>query len=280
MQRIFMSSAALTLSLLALSPGAWAHRTWLLPSATQVEGKEPWVTFDAAVSEDLFAFSANALPLNGLRARAPDGSLLQPQNAHTGKLRSSFDLQLAQPGTYRVSLLGESVMATYKVGSEVKRWRGASDALAAAIPANATELKVSRTLSRLETFVTSGKASDATLKPEGQGLEVLPLVHPSGFQPGQPATFRVLLDGQPQPGLTVAVIPGDVRYRGVLREQVFTTNAQGEFAVTWALAGMHQLATSYPPRPAQPDAGAQTASPPAMPERRYTYGGTFEVLPE
>ena len=35
---------------------AQAHRAWMLPSATVLSGEEPWITVDAAVSNDLFYF--------------------------------------------------------------------------------------------------------------------------------------------------------------------------------------------------------------------------------
>ena len=47
-----LAAAAVTM----LSASAQAHRTWLLPSATVLSGKAPWVTVDAAVSKDLFYF--------------------------------------------------------------------------------------------------------------------------------------------------------------------------------------------------------------------------------
>ena len=90
----------------------------------------------------------------------------------------------------------------------------------------------------------------------------------------------VLLDGKPLPELTVAVVPGGVRHRGVLREQAVKTDAKGEFSVKWLDAGMYAISASYPPRAAQPPAGAAPAAPPTQPAVRYTYTGTVEVLPE
>ena len=87
--------------LLSLQP-AHAHRTWLLPSSTTFSGKDPVVTVDAAVSEDLFEYDTNALALDGLLIIAPDGSKLAPENRSAARRRASFDLKLTQPGTYRI----------------------------------------------------------------------------------------------------------------------------------------------------------------------------------
>lgn len=262
--------------LLTALPAAHAHRQWLLPSTTQVEGKEPWVTVDAAVSESLFDFDSNALKLDGLTVAAPDGSTLAPEQTSSGKLRSSADLKLVRPGTYRISLLSETAMASYKLNGEAKRWRGNAADLNKELPAGAEELQVTRTLGRLETYVTAGQANGTVVKPSGRGLELLPLGHPNDYTVGQAARFRVLLNGQPLAGLTVAIVPGGVRYRGVLREVSATTDANGEFAVTWPLAQMYWINASYPPRVAVPEGQPR----PAPPARRYNYGGTFEVLPQ
>lgn len=291
-------ATALLLGLAATLPGtAWAHRSWLMASSTQLEGKEPWVTFDAAVSENVFDLDTNAVKLEGLQITGPDGASLAPENAATGKLRSSFDLKLAKPGTYRVALVSEAVMASYKQGDEVKRWRGSTEAFAKEVPANAPELRTTRMHTRLETFVTYGKGNDTALKPRGEGLELVALSHPSELAPGVPAKFRFVLDGQPIAKLKVAVVPGGVRYRGVLKEQLAVTDAKGEFTVTWPEAGMYWLNASYPPRPepqpgqagpggpggpgsANSPNGPQGGPPANMPERRLSYSGTLEVLPQ
>jgi len=273
-----LAAASLLLTAAMLPLQAQAHRTWLLPSATQLEGKEPWVTVDAAVSENLFDYDTNTLKLDGLHISGPGGATLQPENPHSGRLRSSFDLKLAQPGTYRISLVTESVIASYKQNGEMKRWRGALDAFPREIPANAEALRSTRLHSRLETFVSAGKPGDATVKPSGVGLEMQPLTHPNDLAPGEAARFRLLLDGKPAAGLAVSVVPGGVRYRGVLNEILVKTDANGEFSVTWPRPGMYWVGASYPPRTVA--GGNPQGTPPALPERRVSYAATLEVLPQ
>ena len=122
--------AALAAVLLAAMP-AQAHRMWMLPSTTVLSGTEAWITVDAAVSNTLFVFEHRPLRLDGLAITGPGGRTLAPQNLHTGQFRSSFDLKLDAPGTYRLSLASQSVMASWKENGEVKRWRGAAAAMAA-----------------------------------------------------------------------------------------------------------------------------------------------------
>ena len=65
-----------TLALAVCLPlSAQAHRAWMLPSATVLSGEEPWITVDAAVSNDLFYFEHVPMRLKGIgeAAQAPAG---------------------------------------------------------------------------------------------------------------------------------------------------------------------------------------------------------------
>lgn len=268
--------AAVAALLLTALSSAQAHRQWLLPSTTQAEGKEPWVTVDGAVSEDLFDIGATALKLDGLVVSTPDGRQQAPEQVSSSKQRGTADIKLARPGTYRIALVSESAMASYKLNGESKRWRGKPADLKKEVPAGATELSVSTTRSRLETYVTAGKPDMAVVKPVGNGLELLPLSHPNEYLAGEPARFRFLLDGKPLADLKVAIVPGGVRYRGVLKEVLATTDGNGEFTVTWPQPQMYWINASYPPRVQVPEGQPR----PPAPALRYNYGGTFEVLPQ
>jgi len=265
------------LAAIALIPiSAHAHRSWLLPSSSHVDGKEPWVTVDAAVSENLFDFDANMLKLDGLVVTGPDGAPAQAENVFSGKLRSVFDVKLAKPGTYKIALVNESISASYKLNGETKRWRGAVDAFPKEVPQNSEELKSTLMHSRLETFVSTGKPNDAAFKPSGVGIELVPVSHPTELLSGQKSTFRILLDGQPAANMPVSAMPGGVRYRGVLKEIRVVADAKGQFSITWPDAGMYWITASHPAR-AETQPG-QPAPPP--PPRRVSYGGTVEVLPQ
>ena len=266
-----MNKHLLALALLAgLSGTALAERPWLLPSGTVFEGKEAWVTIDGAISENLFDYDHSALKLDTLVITGPDGLPVVPENRFQGRLRSSVDLKLDKPGTYRASIVNESAFASYKLGGESKRWRGAIDAVAKEIPANAEELTLTRSHSRLETFVTLRKPGGVALKPVGVGIELEALTHPNDLRAGEPARWRFLIDGKPAPQLAFSLVPGAVRYRGVLNEIRMSTDAKGEFGFNLPEAGMYWLNASFPAR-------VEGAPPPA---RRLSYSATIEVLPQ
>lgn len=262
---------AFALVVAALPPAAQAHRAWLLPAATVLSSENPWVTVDAAVSNDIFHMDWAPLRLDSLVVTAPDGTAVSAQNPHTGKYRSSFDLELTQKGTYRVAIVNAGLNASYEHNGERKRWRGTAERFAQEIPKDATNVQVSQSAGRIETFITSGSPSEGALKPSGAGLELVPVTHPNDLFAGEAATFRLVLDGEPATGLDVVVIPGGMRYRSAQDDINVKTDGKGEFVVTWPAAGMYWLEASL-----QDD----KASVPPATQRRASYVGTFEVLPQ
>ncbi|MCE3262860.1 MAG: transporter permease [Pseudoduganella sp.] len=273
-----LTKTLIALALAGAAFSAQAHKPWLLPSSSLVDAKEPWVTVDAAISEGLFDIDHQPLKLDAITITGPDGAKVDMQNAMTGRLRSTFDVKMAKPGTYKIALVNQSVMASWKVNGEVKRWRGAEADLAANVPAKADELTVSRTASRLETFVSANKTDEAVFKPTGVGLELVPVTHPNDMRVGEQATWRFLLDGKPAANQAFSLIPGGVRYRGTLGEIRLSTDAKGEISFKIPEAGMYLVSSSWPAA-AAPQPG-QAPQPRVMPPRRVTYAATVEVLPQ
>jgi len=254
---------------------AQARRPWLLPSATLVDGSAPVVSIDAAISEDLFEFDSLPLPLETLQVTAPDGSTVAPDTRVEAKRRISFDVRLAQKGTFRVSGVTDVAVATWKSGGETKRWRGTPAALAGEVPAGAQDLQVTRQLARTETFVTNETPGPPAPAISGQGLELQPLTSPTDLSVGDSSRFRVLLDGRPHANADVTLIRGGNRYRYRMGELALKTDAAGEFGVVWPEAGRWWLGISHGGRAP----GGATPAADGVPVRRESYSATFEVLP-
>ncbi|KFN43847.1 DUF4198 domain-containing protein [Arenimonas oryziterrae] len=253
---------------LALPFSAQAHKAWLLPSSTVVTPNE-YVTVDAAVSNDIFYFNHVPLRIDNLVVTAPDGSVVKPENLATGKYRTTFDLQLAQSGTYRLSNGSRGLSASYLVGTETKRWRGTAEAFAKEVPADAKDLQVLQSQTRVETFITAGKPS--ALKADGTGLELVPVTHPNDLFAGEAARFKLTIDGQPAPGLKITIVPEGIRYRAKQDEMTLTSDGDGAFSVTWPQAGRYWLEVVT--------TDGKTSLPQAK-QRRLSYVATLEVLPQ
>jgi uncharacterized GH25 family protein len=263
-------------ALAGLALNAEAHRPWLLPSSTMVDSRDAWVTVDAAISEGLFDIDHQPLKLDGVAATGPDGARVALENAGTGRLRSTFDLHMTKPGTYKIVMVSQNVMGSYKdAAGETRRFRSTEEAFAREVPANAAELKLSRSYGRLETFVSAGTPDLAVFKPTGVGLELVPVTHPNDMRAGEKATWRFLLDGNPAANQAFSLIPGGVRYRGTLGEIRHSTDAKGEITFDIPAAGMYMVSTSWPAA-----APAAPGQPPQMPPRRVTYAATVEVQPQ
>lgn len=260
------------LAAMLAAPAAQAHHPWLLPSHTLVDAKDGMVAFDAAATEDLFEFDSRGLPLDGLTITAPDGAKVVPSAVNTSsRHRSSFELKLDQPGTYRVANLNEGVMVNYKLGGETKRFRGTAEAWEKERPEKAEEVRVTRLAGRVETFVARDRPSDKPFAATGKGLELIPLDAPVDLSDGDHTRFRLLLDGKPLADAAVSLLRGGNRYRYKMGEQTLRSDAKGEFQVTWSEAGRYWLGVNHN----EPGEGAG-----APPLRRASYSATLEVRPK
>ena len=261
----------LALGLLALSPAvSEAARAWLLPSQTIVARSGGWVSVDAAQADDLFSMNQAAMPVDSLAVTGPDGQPVAPQNPYKGRTRSSFDLELRQPGTYRIAVADSMVMARWEEDGKPKRWRGTPAEMAANIPANAANLETEQMQRRVEAFVTVGTPTELK-RAGGEGIELVPLAHPNDLYARETTKFRLLLDGKPAKNLDVEIIAGGTRYRDAPGETMLKTDANGEFAMTWPAPGLYWL-----------DAGIadEGSTVPNVKKRRASYNATFEVLPQ
>lgn len=265
--------ASLLGAALALTPfTADAHRAWMVPSATVLSGGEDtWISVDAASSNVLFYADHNPLRLDDLTVTAPDGSQSQPQNMLRGRYRCTFDIQLAQAGTYRIANATRGASAVYTVNGEERRWRGQLSELQAALPAGARDVRVTENFNRVETFVTRGAPTE--IRPVNAGLELAPITHPTDLVVDEPARFRFLLNGQPAANLEVTLAPGNQRYRNDSGEFKVTTDAQGVATITWPGAGMYWINASVRGLP------SDTRGAPRGTTRNANYSGVLEVLP-
>ena len=262
-----MHKTVLALVLASIAAGASAHKPWIMPTNTFIEAKEVTVTIDGAISDQLFEFDTNTMKFDGATVTDPDGAVTPVPAPTSGRFRSSVDLKLPKDGTYKVALVSSNTMGSYKVNGEMKRFRNEAD-----VPAGATDITRSTNHTRIETFVTANKSSMGAFKPSGEGLEMIPLTNPTELRAGETARMRFTLDGKPLANQPFSLIPGGVRYRGVLGEIRLVTDAKGEATIKLPAANQYWLGTSYP--------NDQRKGPPENGAKRYSYSATLAVLPE
>lgn len=299
---------AATVAALAVSAPALAHNQWFLPSTTVVSDTKQYVSVDAGASTEPFVADHNAMNVDNVKAWAPDGSEAKLQNASRGRYRSTFDVAIDKPGTWRIGSASSSVGGTFKLNGEewmVGRRRGPPPAPAGApgaapqamtppagaaaggpggrpridpshivatveeIPAGATDLNLTESQARNEFFVTAGAPTEATFTPTNKGLEMVPVTLPGDLVSNEPGKFRYLVDGKPAAGLEVEVIPGGARFRDSDDAQRLKTDADGVLTVTWPVPGYYWVSASMnDDKPSAPKAS----------KRRMSYTMTLEVL--
>lgn len=262
--------ATLTLAVtLALPFAAEARRPFIMASET-VLARPGWVSFDAAVSNDLFYFTGQALPLDTLQVLGPDGQPVPVANTSTGsRSHNTFDVQLPKQGTYKVAIVTSSLNGQYETAAgERRRWRG-TPAQISEIPSDAKNVRITEQVQRSEAFVTAGKPNEAALKTTGSGLELVPVTHPTDLVAGEPITFQFALDGKPAPNVEVAVIAGGTRWRNSPNETKYTTDKDGRVTMTWDAPGMYSLQAEL--EDDKPSVKQATV-------RRASYVATLEVL--
>lgn len=264
-------TAALSAALATAACAAHAHHPWLLPSHTVVDHPDGWVAIDAAATEDLFEFDTRGIALDGLVVTGPDGARVAPGPVNGGsRHRTSVELRLERPGTYRIANVSQGVLVSYRLQGEARRFRGSAEAWDQERPAQAEDVRVTRTDSRLETFVARQRPGEVSFAPVGAGLELMPLDPPVDLSDGDRTRFRLLLDGRPLAGAAVSLLRGGNRYRYRMGELTLRSDERGEFAVAWPEPGRYWLGVNHS------EGGTDAGAPPA---RRASYSATFEVRP-
>ncbi|KXU35978.1 hypothetical protein AXK12_04665 [Cephaloticoccus capnophilus] len=270
-----VSAAAALLALLAplgLVPTAQAARSWIVPSQTVLSKATRWVSFEAARSNFLFNPNRGAIPVEQIGVTGPDGQPRELINAFNGRLRSGFELELTEPGTYRIEQIpaapgapqgrggpptpqgirpaaAQAPAAPTYFGSYLGedgqrvRWRGTLEELKAQDLASKPEFALSeRGRSRLVTFVTLGEPNDTVLKPEGTGVELgFEQTHPNDVYVDEPATFRVLADGKPVANAKVTVVREGDRYRDEEGAIDLYSDSEGWVRIEWPGAGRYHV---------------------------------------
>lgn len=253
-----------------------AHRAWVVPQETVLSGQNRWVSFDAAVSNDIFLANYNPGRFSALAVHAPDGSLLDVQNMHVGKYRTVFDVALEQEGTYRIFTASSGLRATWETEDGQRRvWPGRGqqytpEGFAEHVPAKAKNRQVTHASRRMETFVTLGAPTTDVLNPTGQGLELSPITHPNDLFAGEKAQFQFLMDGKPAVGVEVSIIREGTRYRNNQEEISLVSDKKGQISIAWNGAGRYFLEAEYKDNKAKKPATVRTGG----------YVAVFEVLPD
>ena len=278
----FILPALAALAAFTAPMAAQAHRGWLMPSHTVLSGESFWVSFDGGASNGVFI--ADHAPLRvspqSLSITAPDGSAGAAANLMQGAYRTTFDVEINKPGTWKIANASAGVNATWMLNGEQGRWRGPAADLAANVPAGATDVVSAASANRLETFVTLGEPTTSVFAPTGVGIEMVPVTHPNDLVAGEAGAFQFLRDGRPYADADVVVARGGLQYRDNPEEITARTDADGKVTITWPEAGMYWVNTSWrDPAAPVPAAGEGGPRGGGAPVASAQYTAVLQVLP-
>ncbi|WP_020209555.1 DUF4198 domain-containing protein [Gilvimarinus chinensis] len=271
----FKKSLAILMAL-ALPMAAEAHRFWVLPAATVLSGDDPWVTVDAAVSNDIFYFNHFPLKAHFLTVVKPGRSNGEMLNVSEGKHRTTFDLNLTEEGTYKVLMDSSGLRASWETeDGQRKFWPGRGEKpepgdFEKKVPKQAKNLKVSHSSTKLEAFITAGKPTDTVLALNNQGLEMKASIHPNDLFTGEAVELQFFMDGDAVEGVELVIIPDGMRYRDSQEAIELTTDSNGKVSVEWPHAGRYWLEAEYEDDKAKAPATTRSGK----------YIATLEVLPQ
>ncbi len=266
----------ISLILLATANFSSAHKRWVLPSLFNMS-EHQWIAVDATVSNNIF-YPDRPWSLDAVQVIAPDGSQAEVANQNEGKRRSTFDVNLEQKGTFKISLGGENYFARYPKTDPKPGERpfhairaGSFAELQSKIPADAKDVKLMLSNSRLESYVTVGAPDSHVFKATGKGIELVGGTHPNDLYQGEKATFKFLFDGKTIEGVKALMVREGTRYRNEEQAVELTTNAAGEVVFDLNHTGRFLLEIEHRLELSE---GAEVS------EKAMAYFGSFEVLPQ
>ncbi|MCB1603285.1 MAG: DUF4198 domain-containing protein [Gammaproteobacteria bacterium] len=250
-----------------------AHKRWFLPNEFSVSEKQ-WISIDASLSNNIF-YADRPWTLDGIQVIHPNLRASTISNPQYGKRKNTFEVYLEDTGTTKVASISNIYFAQFEYSvqmNEVKRIRSFDyNELISQIPENAKNIKLSKSISRLETYLTLGAPSSAVFKATGSGLELLPITHPNDVYENEAAQFKFLVDGKPQKNIKVSLVWEGTRYRNDESEITFITNEQGIVTFTPDKPGAYLLEASYKGKSPDTD---------KFENLHMSYMATLEVLPQ
>lgn len=235
-------------SALLLVAQASAHNRWILPSHFNLSNdKGEWIVVDVTASNETFNVD-KPMGAEKMEVIAPSGKRVFPGSSYRGQRKSVVDIHLEDSGTYQLKMGGEASYWTgYKIkGEKEEQWlRNVNKQdRKKKLPKGAYDVKTIESSGSILTYVTLNSPSE-NFAVSNQGLELVPVTHPSDIAQGEEANFSFTLNGKAQAGVEVEIIREGVRYRNDPESLKLTSDAKGNINFTLAQAGRYLLMAEY-----------------------------------
>jgi len=219
-----------------ITPAFGHGQQWILPNFFYTNRESPWLGIEHTAGDQRF------VPGHGLGSPLwiihPEGWRMgRPSSTYVGQTRTVGEIELREPGTYRIETDHPAQYVTEIKGDGKKRWFGKSKDQ---LPGKKI-LQSAHRWSQTTTFVTVKKYTRGVLEATDAFLAIVPVTHPNKIFVGKPFVVRVLSRGQLVPGQEVqAYSETDSEYDTPL---VTVTNVNGECELIFPSPGMYLLTT-------------------------------------
>jgi len=191
-QRSSLLAIGALLALLASGGQAVAHQKWLWPNVFRAEKAPVWISFDVTWSDHAFT-AEQGVGEQPLAIISPKGERLTPGKTFVGNTKSTAEIELTQPGTYRLESVDPLTYWTRVEADGQERWiKKPKDEVAGA--------KITRSdlyYSQAVAFVTASEPSALPPPDEKDPLDIVPKTHPARLTAGGPLELEVLSYGKP-----------------------------------------------------------------------------------
>lgn len=190
----------LLLCVWAATVSCQAHQKWLLPNFFVAEKGPVWLSFDVTWSDTPFA-AESGIGEQPLAVVRPDGRRDTPPSVFVGKTKSVAEVELTDPGTYRLEAIDPlTYWAQVEIDGKEKWLR---------VPKNEVkEGTVKRSdlyWSTAVAYVTIGEPTDVPAADASEPLELTLSQHPSRLAVGDKLELRVVSYGKDVPSAEIQI---------------------------------------------------------------------------
>ena len=225
-----------TLFSVVITP-VFGHQEWILPNFFYTNDEYPWLGIEHTSGYRRFVAGHGLGTLFWIIH--PQGWRMgRPSSIYLGQTRTVGEIELRDPGTYRIETDSPSqYVAEIEVDGE-RRWVSKSkDQLS-----DANIIQSMHNWSQTTTSVTVKEYTRGVLEATGVLLEIVPVTHPNKIFVGKPFVVSVLSRGQSVPAQQVRAYAETAS--GYDTPLVTVTNADGECELTFPSPGMYLLAAN------------------------------------
>jgi hypothetical protein len=181
-----------------------AHQKWLLPNFFVAEKGPAWLSFDVTWSDRPFTAEAG-VGAQPLWVVDPSGRRQAPPQVFVGKTKSVAEIELTEPGTYRLEAIDPLTYWTQVEENGRTQWLKKSKNEVASGSIMRSDLYWSKATA----YVTLGAPTDGPPPDDAEPLDIRIAAHPNRLVAGEALNLQVVSYGKPLPRAEVKAFAPD-----------------------------------------------------------------------